>query len=553
MALSGVLLSFALFAQTKKRVNIERADKMQFNKQIISNANRLIGNVKITHEDIVMFCDSAYSYSDTNMVDAFGNVHIIKNDTLNMYAHFVNYNGDSKWAIAKNNVRLENKGTTLKTDVLNYDMVANIGYYNNYGTLVDSVNTLYSRIGEYYANDDRAYFKQEVEGQTPSYRILSDTLIYEPTSGKAIIVGPTTCYNEKDTLYAVDGFYSTKESYAELHRYPIIRTEGRHVTAESIFFKQQSSDGLAVGDASIQDYNQKLIIKGNRIKYNNLRQEAFVTDSAHALLYSNIDTLYMHADTLRSYQDTIPNEKVLLGYYGVQFFRQDLQGKCDSVAYFTADSTLQMHHFPVVWSQTNQLSSDYMEMLIIDSIHQEFHLKNNSFIIAQEDSIRFNQIKGRNMIGYISNRELHRINVDGNGQSVYYAYDSKGLIGLNKALGSKIGIGLKESKVNKIVFYTNPDGQLIPPVGINKEDRMLSDFNWQEKIRPLSIYDIFLSEEQKLDSTYRQQVKEKVKTYSDRKSAYSISDYPKPKDSPFSPPAIANDKVESENETEEEN
>lgn len=533
VSLLNILICIPAFAQNKKQVNIEHADKMQFNKQIISNANRLIGNVKITHKDIVMFCDSAYSYSDTNMVDAFGNVHIIKADTLNMYAHFVNYNGDTQWAIAERNVRLINKQTTLTTDVLNYDMATNIGYYDDYGTVIDSTNTLHSRIGEYYANIDKTYFKKEVDGQTPTYRILSDTLIYTPSTGVATIVGPTTCYNENDTLYASKGFYDTKEGYTELHNNPIIHTKGQSIIANSIFFHQNTSDGIAVGNASIQDYEQKIIVKGNRIKYNDLKQESLVTDSAHALLYTDVDTLYMHADTLQTFPDTIPDQKVVLGYYGVQFFRQDLQGKCDSTAYFSADSTLRLFQDPVVWSEANQLSADYMEMVMKDSIHQEFHLEKNSFIIAQEDSIRFNQIKGRNMIGYISNRQLKHIDVDGNGQSIYYAYDSDGLIGLNKAMGSKIGIDLAQSKVSKITFYTNPDGQLIPPTMVGKEDRVLSDFNWQDLIRPRSIYDIFLSPEQKKDSIYRIQVNKKIEGYKQRKVSYDISDYPKPKESPF--------------------
>ncbi|MFV0555172.1 MAG: OstA-like protein [Mangrovibacterium sp.] len=536
--LLALLICPSIFAQNKKRVNIERADKMQFNKQIVANAQRLIGNVMITHEDIVMYCDSAYAYSDTNMVDAFGNVHIIKSDTLNLYARFVNYNGDSQWAIAERNVRLINKNTTLTTDVLNFDMLANIGYYDDYGTLVDSTNVLHSRIGEYHANTDQAYFKQEVDGQTPDYRILSDTLVYSPSTGVATLMGPTTCYNEKDTLYASKGFYDTQNNYAELHNDPIVKTENQCVMANSIYLYQETDDGLAVGDASIQDYNQKVIVKGNRIKYNDQRQESLVTDSAHALLYSNIDTLYMHADTLRTFQDTIPDQKIVIGYYGVQFFRQDLQGKCDSTAYFSADSTLRMYQLPVVWSDNNQLSADYMEMIITDSIHQEFHLSNNSFIIAREDSVRFNQIQGRKMIGYIIHKELKRIDVDGNGQSIYYAYDSNGLLGLNKAMGSKIGINLEQNKVSRIAFYSNPDGQLIPPFMVGEQDRKLANFDWQDAIRPRSIYDIFLTPEQKNDTIYRAQVAAKIRNYGKRKPQFQIEDYPIPIGIPFKEPII---------------
>ncbi len=486
------LFPLATTAQNKTKVNIEQADVMQYNQKIVANANRILGNVIISHKDIRMWCDSAYSYDGENRVDAFGHVHILKADTLHLYANFVRYNGDTQWAFAHRNVKLVNKEVTLTTDTLNYDLGNGIGYYDDYGTVKDSANTLYSKIGEYYTRLDKIFFKTEVDVITDTYRILSDTLIYEPQSGITSIVGPTTIFDEKDTLIASSGFYNTKSGETELHNYPIIKTEGQDIEAESIFYNKMSGDGLAVGDASIHDIKNHIVVKGNQITYNDQSETSLVTDSAHVLFYSPKDTLFLHADTLRTIPDTIPNEKIVLGYYDARFFRFDLQGICDSLAYYSVDSTLCMYHDPIVWSQNNQMTADYMEMLVKDSISQEFDLKQNAFIIAMEDSAMFNQIKGRNMKGYIHRNELHKIDVDGNGQSVYYARDDNGIIGLNKAQSSTITIGLKESKVTRIAFKTTPDGQLIPLADIAEPDKWLPGFNWLEDIRPKSLEDIFI-------------------------------------------------------------
>ncbi len=152
-------------------ININHADFLRNDVNIVANAQRLIGNVQLEHQNIFMWCDSAYSYTDVNMVDAFGNVHILKDDTLHMYADYLNYNGDTKWAEAYGHVKLVNKSTTLTTDTLNFDMNLNIGYYDDYGTVQDSTNTLYSKIGEYHADPDIAYFKTEVDAQTPNYNL----------------------------------------------------------------------------------------------------------------------------------------------------------------------------------------------------------------------------------------------------------------------------------------------------------------------------------------------------------------------------------------------
>ena len=66
----------------------------------IQNAQRLVGDVKIQHEDILMWCDTAYTFTGTNRVDAFGHVHINQGDTLHLYANKIFYDGDKSFAQA---------------------------------------------------------------------------------------------------------------------------------------------------------------------------------------------------------------------------------------------------------------------------------------------------------------------------------------------------------------------------------------------------------------------------------------------------------------------
>ena len=79
--------------------------------------------------------------------------------------------------------------------------------------------------------------------------------------------------------------------------------------------------------------------------------------------YNVCYTKLLRADTLKTVPDTIPNEKIIQAYFNVKFFRQDLQGKCDSLVYYSKDSTLCLFHDPILWSGDNQMTSDYMEMV----------------------------------------------------------------------------------------------------------------------------------------------------------------------------------------------
>lgn len=495
---SILLLLFFLpvlaLAQNKKKVDIEHADSMEYSEKVVANAQRLIGHVQIKHNNILMWCDSAYSYTDTNMVDAFGHVHILKDDTLHLYSDFLNYNGDTKWAVASGHVRLINKNITLTTDSMDFDMNRNVGYYTVYGTVRDSASTLTSKIGEYYVDEDKAYFKTEVVGYSDDYTISSDTLIYNTQTKVVSIVGPTNIQNEENYLYAEDGFYNTLSGNAQLYRNPEIITKEQNILADSIFYSKLSGDGRAIGNASIEDFANQMIVKGNKIIYNDQKESAQATDSALFMLYTEKDTLFLHADTLKSIPDTIPNEKLIMAYYDVKFFRSDMQGQCDSMVYYSLDSTIQLYTEPVLWSGTNQMTADYIEMINRSEQPNLVKMDRNAFIIAQEDSTRFNQIKGRNMTGYIQNNQLYKIDVDGNGQSLYYARDDNGIIGLNKAQSSNIEIYLQNSKVKKIVFVKDPDGTLMPLLNISESDKILPGFKWLEDVRPQKMSDIFIKQ-----------------------------------------------------------
>jgi hypothetical protein len=118
-------------------------------------------------------------------------------------------------------------------------------------------------------------------------------------------------------------------------------------------------------------------------------------------------------------------------------------------------------------------------------------MKQLAFIINQEDSARFNQIKGRSMTGYFRNNELYKIITKGNGQTVYYARDNDELIGVNIAQSSDITIWLKENKPDKISFRVKPTGALYPLDTAPKEELILKDFKWLEASRPKDRNDIF--------------------------------------------------------------
>ncbi len=107
-------------------------------------------------------------------------------------------------------------------------------------------------------------------------------------------------------------------------------------------------------------------------------------------------------------------------FHGCRVFSHGLQAKCDSLAYSFQDSVIRLYRAPVLWADENQLTADSMAVFTKNKQTDRLELFSSAFVTSQIDSIRFNQIKGRSLTGYFKNNELYKIDIKGNGESIYY-------------------------------------------------------------------------------------------------------------------------------------
>ena len=112
--LAGLLLGcmfpfYSLWSQQVTLIEILNADLTAFDVKLGKDATKLLGDVRLKHDDVVMSCDSAYFYQSTGSVDAFSNVKVVQADTLTLTGDRVLYDGTRKVARVRHNVKLVNK------------------------------------------------------------------------------------------------------------------------------------------------------------------------------------------------------------------------------------------------------------------------------------------------------------------------------------------------------------------------------------------------------------------------------------------------------------
>ena len=476
----------------KTKVYLIHSNTLSFDKAVKPDAQILNGDVCFRHDSSYMYCDSAYFFEQTNSLEAFSNVRMEQGDTLFVYGDYLFYDGNTQVAYLRENVRMENGQVTLFTDSLNYERIPNIGYYFEGGLIVDSLNQLSSFYGQYSPETKLAVFNDSVQVENPDFTLYSDTLHYDTESKVATILGPSVIVSDSGTIHTSRGWYDTVNNTSLLLDQSQVESGEKILIGDSIFYNRDTGMGEVYGNMSLIDTAQHVTLQGEYGYYNEQTGYAFATDSARFLEYSQGDTLFLHADTLQMVTvDSVYRE--IKAYYGVRFYRIDMQGVCDSMQFNTRDSVLYMYTEPVLWNEQYQLYGDTIAIYMNDSTIEYAHVIQFAFAAQHVDSSYYNQLKGNDLKAYFEGQAVHQIDVAGNAESIFYPLEKDGAkVGMNETKSGFLTIWVKDNKLDKLKIWPSPVGSMTPIPDLKPDQKMLKDFYWFEYMRPKNWDDIYV-------------------------------------------------------------
>ena len=461
------------------------------------NWQYLTDNVILKQENTLLYCDSAMLDKTKNDTRMYGNVRIV-GDSADLRCDSLYYQGNTKRAMAYSNVVLDNSGLTLRTQRLDWDRNRNLAYYLTEEFIKDGDKDLYSRRGRYDIDRDEFFFRDSVRLEHPSYRMESDTLFYNSATEVAYFSGPTYIYNDESTIYCENGWYDTRQDQAQFQENAVMTNETAELSGDSLFYDRIA--GLGRGFCSVQllDTAEGVRIIGDYGVYYESNKSGKLWELPTAVLDFGGDSMYLHADTLLWSNDTT-NASRLSSYPFTRFFQNSMQGQCDSLHYTERDSLIYMYRDPIMWSDRNQITGDSIRVKMRASRLDSMFIDREAFIVAQEDSLKYQQIKGKRMVGLFNEKELYRLNVKGNGQSIYFVLEDGGdFIGINKTKCSDMHIYLRDNDIHSISFINKPSSDLIPPQELEPSSWYLEGFAWKGAWRPVDRYGIYLDPREQL-------------------------------------------------------
>jgi len=468
---------------TQSRLEIIHADRLLGGKGF----ERLLDDVVMKHQNSMIYCDSAHFYGQQNLAKLFGNVRIEDpEDSVNTYSAYGEYDGNTQLAKLRTGVVFKNKETTLYTDFLDYSRASGEANYFNSGKVVDSTNVLTSEKGLYQTQEDRITFSEQVILENPDYTLKSNLLVYNTLSKIAETEGITNIQSkEGNKLNARKGtYYDTEEKIFRFFDGDV-ETENSLVSAEILYYDENQQYYEATENVSVFHKDRNVEIFGEEGRYWEDKKYSKVYGNALVQKYFEKDTLYMIADTLISQDSEDADNRYLLAYANMRMIKSDLSGRSDSMAYKYADSTIYLYGDPVLWNNSSQITADSISFLIANEDIDKAFLKDNAFAITKDTVSNFNQIRGRKMTGFFLEGQMSKLDVEGNGESLYFALENDTTLrGVNRLLCGRIIMSFQNGRVSSINHTIKPEASFTPPHMLKEEDTVLGGFQWREEERP---------------------------------------------------------------------
>lgn len=298
------------------RVFLERADVLK--KGASDDYQIVVGNVEFRRGGMFMYCDSAHFYDSPGAIEAYGNVRMQQGDTLFVYADELDYADTTQLAVLYadfgKKVKLINRDVTLTTDVFNYDLGIDLGYYEVGGVLTDPKNRLVSWYGEYSPTTKDALFRDRVELHSlrdgDTLDIFSEQMLYNTNTNIAILDTVSTIVSKDGIIHTTDGVYNTDTQQADLYRRSlVVAKNGNTLTGDTLYYDQNTGFGEAFGNIEMVDTAKKVTLLGDYGFYYEISDSARVYGHALAKEYSQSDTLYLHGDTISTFRRVFFTEK----------------------------------------------------------------------------------------------------------------------------------------------------------------------------------------------------------------------------------------------------
>ena len=570
---------------------------------------KVVGPARFLHNDTYLLCDTAYWNVETEIIDAWGHVSILQEETV-LTSDKLTYLVKEDLAQFRGSVvQLTDKDhNTLRTRHLDYNTKDSVAVFMNGGAMRDKDGQIIeSRRGTYDSKNKTFTFVENVNMFTDSIFVKTSNLVYESDLSLATFGAGTNAWKEENMLSSEKGWYDSGKELFLFSDTVHVMSEEQEGWCDSLFFNKLTSDIEMLGNAQVSDTTRNVYALAGRIEYMDSLSKVTLTRSPAVISRMDeengaVDTVYLGAQKLvymtrpkfevdsmtvvlagqrleamnvdpvgeyrkkaaeaaaKAMEQAVENDPNLaakkaaaekkaaeaaarkaatekkaqakqaldtlsrpdslktidslmvsdslhvmdsmavvepakdstkIGFLeaikDVRIYKKDMQIVCDSLLYSDLDSLARMFKEPMIWQEgVRQYSADSVSVLVRDGAMDKASLMSEAFIVIEEDSTHYNQIKGMEMLAFFDDKGgLERFDVLGGASALFYIEENGVYATVNKTDSKMLSATFADGELQRIHYYDQPKNDGYPKVQLSDEERKLKGYNWQPQRRPV--------------------------------------------------------------------
>ena len=272
------------------------------------NYRKIVGPARFLHNGTFLLCDTALWNVDTKIIDAWGNVSILQDETV-LTSDNLKYLVDEDLAQFRGSVvqLIDKDHNTLRTRHLDYNTADSVAVFQNGGSMRDKDGQIIeSRNGTYDSKVKQFTFENDVNMFTDSVFVKTRSLLYESDKDLATFGFATDVWKDDNMLSANQGWYDRANEIFFFTRDVHVMSEDQEGWCDSMFFYRNTSDVEMLGNAQLTDTTRNVFSLAGRIEYLDSLSKVTLTHKPAVISETenkdgSIDTVYLGAERLVYY------------------------------------------------------------------------------------------------------------------------------------------------------------------------------------------------------------------------------------------------------------
>ena len=266
---------------------------------------KVTGPARFLHNGTYLLCDTALWNVETKVIDAWGHVSIIQDETV-LTSDKLTYLVEQDLAQFRGSVvQLTDKDhNTLRTRHLDYNTKDSVAIFMNGGSMRDKDGQIIeSRNGTYDSKSKRFVFENDVNMFTDSIFVKTKDLLYESELNLATFGAGTNAWKEDNMLSSEAGWYDRSRELFFFRDNVHVMTPDQEGWCDSLYFYRNTSDVEMLGRAQVTDTTRNVFALAGKITYQDTLSKVTLTRKPAVITQTeekdgSVDTVYLGAEKL---------------------------------------------------------------------------------------------------------------------------------------------------------------------------------------------------------------------------------------------------------------